>query len=239
MYLFSLITIIISILSYLFCIYFCNASFLSKHVKKNKHCNNHHIVKLNKNCNDMLFKPKYLLCANNIDLVEMNINTYIENDKLSKIDTTCDVSSNITKIFINNKLKLSSLEKYISNIDFFKSNFLNSICEYSHSINILLKFYNNKNTEYILFCVNNNNIIKINNTIIYDKIIKHISKSELFIINNVNELYISNGFSINFNINTNIIKCIFHNHLDNKYLNQINKFNNLMFIAWISSKYCN
>lgn len=165
-------------------------------------------------------KPNY---KNNIQLIE----TYIYNKK------------NFIKLFFNpdNTCKFINLETFY----IFYKKYSNSKIKF----NILLKFYNPYDYQYIY--MNDNNLTKIISNTDYDVITNLIeTNNNIFLIqsketlrNNksINFNYISHGDYIDCKINKKELKNIFFSNTDksNKNYQLLSKFNNLTIFFYIST----
>jgi hypothetical protein len=236
-YFYPIISIFISIFSYFFCKYISEIvlvrlPFVSKKIKMDRNCKN--IIKFTSNfvnkknilLDEQYFikNPKYFVFSN--ELFYKNINNNIK-DKISNFINEALFLSSIFA-FLNNKFILSLLYKEIKKSDF--SSILNVFYNFKYPINIILKFY--YNNDFVLFYIKNNTIIKINNCETYNKIIDFVLNSDIFAIcDDKDNIYISNGFIINYNINEFILSNIFGNNINNKYFQSLNKFYNLDIIC--------
>ena len=236
---YSIISILVSIFVYFFCrhigeIALIRFPFFSKKIKINR--NSQKIIKFSSNLenknnillNDQYFikSPKYFTHCT--ELFYKNTNSGIKN-KISKIIDIKKTSSLMSvDAFLNNKFILSLLHEKINKSDI--SSILNIFQNFEYPINIILKFYNND--DFVLFYIKKNSIIKINNCDVYNKIIDYVFNSTIFAVcDDENNIYISNGFLVNYNVNQQVLSNIFGNDQNNKYYHLLNKFDNLAIVS--------
>lgn len=246
-YFFFITTGIISFFSYIFCVYFADFSIIQLPFTPNKikfDSNKKNKIKFNNkqtniknklSCNkNIISPPKYFYYSqgNEIFNNKQTINTQCI---INSINFNDDISKSVTKAFINNKKILYQLEQILNNFDLENDshNLLEILCNYNYPVNIIMQFCNIN--EKHMFYLQKNNIIKISNTHTYDKICNFTFNSQMFVIKDTNNTYISNGFLKNFKINNNIIQNIFKKYYNTKYCNQLNKYNSLVIIIWAST----
>ena len=246
-YFFLIIIGIISLFAYIFCNYFADFSiielpFTSKRIKF--YNNKKNLIKFSSNQTNIrntLVSNKNIITVPKYFSYSKGNENFTDEQIINKehifnsIDLNDNISKSVTNAFINNKKMLFQLEQLLYKFDLNENsqNLFEILCNYHYPINIVMKFCNIN--EKHMFYIQNNNIIKISNTQIYDKICNFCFSSKMFIIKDIDNTYISNGFIIDFKINQQNIKQIFENYYDNKYSEQLNKYNNLVIIIWAST----
>lgn len=182
--------------------------------------------------------------------------TYLKINKINDLNTKLNIHNNIElKNFLNNNYNKKIISSYINNKKVFINLFLNDDNTYkiknleSFNIyhkknfnknidsNILLKFYNDSEYQYIF--VNNNNLIKIIKNEEYECLTKLIeNKNNIFLIQETKNInYITHGGYIKCDINKDKINKIFFNNSKklNQNLNLLVKFTNLKIFFFVST----
>lgn len=262
-YYFPIIAVIL-LLAYFFCTHLADSTrirlpFSSKRIKiertKNK-INFSTFSKTNKDPhkNKLVPIPKYFFYSReyyNQEIIDelFNENNFyrLQNDK-------------ITKLFINNKFVLLKLLNKIHlsqeiltdlntvqniqidhNYNFISDKILKILSNFSLPINVIIVFStNDKTLNQVMFSLQKNNIIKINDDHIYNIICSNINDNKIFIVNDNNSnLYLTNGFFINYEINKHVISSILKNNVDffQKYINEseIYNYDNMTFYLFSST----
>lgn len=257
---------VILLLVYFFCTHLADSTkirlpFSSKRIKINKTKNKINFSTFSKtNTNKDFDKKKLVTMPKYFFYLQKYYDEEIINELFDENNFSNLQNDDATKLFINNKLVLLKLlnEIHLSqeiltdlnkvqniqidyDYNFISDKILKILSNFSLPINILIVFSTNDQTlNQVMFCLHKTNIIKINDDHLYNIICSHIINNKIFIVNdNSLNLYLTNGFFINYKVNKYILSSVLKNNINffQKYINEtdIYNYNNMTFYFFSSS----